>query len=272
MGHRNDERVGRGSGRGTIASVWFAPRSPPPCCYSPTTSSAVGQPALRYDAPDDWIEQPSASPMRVTEFRLPRVPGDPEDAELVVFYFGGSGGSVEANLQRWIGQMEQPDGRSSFEVASTTAFEANGLAVTVLDVPGIYVAAVSPESATRLSRPNFRLLAAVVETPVGPYFFKLTGPDRTVCTLGQPVRRLSTKRPGWTSAVSGQGRSRPAHTVGRVPQTAGTARSRAATFPLDSAGPSRDSFSARSRRRASLVFRPIADDGDLSVLSQSFAM
>ena len=145
-----------------------------------TAGSAVGQPALHYDAPDDWIEQPSESPMRVTEFRLPRVPGDAEDAELVVFYFGGSGGSVEANLQRWIGQMEQPDGRSSFEVASTTGFEANGLAVTVLDVPGIYVAAVSPGSATRLSKPNFRLMAAVVETPVGPYFFKLTGPDRTV--------------------------------------------------------------------------------------------
>ncbi len=145
-----------------------------------TAGSAVGQPTLHYDAPDVWIEQPSESPMRVTEFRLPRVPGDAEDAELVVFYFGGSGGSVEANLQRWIDQMEQPDGRSSFEVASTTGFEANGLAVTILDVPGIYVAAVRPGSATRLSKPNFRLMAAVVETPVGPYFFKLTGPNRTV--------------------------------------------------------------------------------------------
>ena len=144
------------------------------------SSSAVGQPALRYDAPNDWIEQPSESPVRVTEFRLPRVPGDPEDAELVVFYFGGSGGSVEANLQRWIGQMAQPDGRSSFAVASTMGFEANGFEVTVLDVPGTYVAAVTPGSATRLDRPNFRLMAAVVETPVGPYFFKLTGPDRTV--------------------------------------------------------------------------------------------
>ena len=145
-----------------------------------TTGVAAAQPVLRYDPADDWAERSSASPMRVAEFRLPRVPGDAEDAELVVFYFGGSGGSVEANLQRWIGQMEQPDGRSSFELASTTGFEANGLAVTVLDVPGTYVAAVSPGSPTRLSRPDFRLVAAVVETPLGPYFFKLTGPARTV--------------------------------------------------------------------------------------------
>lgn len=151
-----------------------------------TTSPAVGQSALRYDAPDDWVERPSESPMRVTEFQLPRVPGDAENAELVVFYFGGSGGSVEANLERWIGQMEQPDGRSSFEVASTTGFDANGLAVTVLDVPGTYVAAISPASSERVNKPRFRLLAAVVETPVGPYFFKLTGPDRTVARWDQP--------------------------------------------------------------------------------------
>ncbi len=147
---------------------------------------AVGQATLRYDAPDNWTERPSQSSMRVTEFQLPRVPGDAEDAELVVFYFGGAGGSVEANLDRWIGQMEQPDGRSSYEVASTTGFDANGLAVTVLDVPGTYVAPISPASAERLNKPGFRLLAAVIETPAGPYFFKLTGPIRTVARWDQP--------------------------------------------------------------------------------------
>ena len=149
-------------------------------------TTVVGQPALRYDAPDDWLERASDSQMRVTEFQLPRVPGDAEDAELVVFYFGGGGGSVEANLQRWVGQMEQPDGRSSFEVASTVGFDAGGLAVTVLDVPGTYVAAVSPGSNTRLNKTGFRLIAAVVETPVGPYFFKLTGPDRTIARWDAP--------------------------------------------------------------------------------------
>jgi hypothetical protein len=146
----------------------------------------VSAQTLRYDAPDKWNEQTPASSMRVTEFQLPRVAGDAEDVELVVFYFGGSGGSVEANLQRWVSQMEQPDGRSSFEVAATTGFDANGLAVTVLDVAGTYVAAVRPGSPTQLNKPDFRLLAAVVETPVGPYFFKLTGPARSVARWDRP--------------------------------------------------------------------------------------
>jgi hypothetical protein len=146
----------------------------------PATGTLLTQATVRYETPDTWVESPPASSMRVAEFRLPRVPGDPEDAELIVFYFGGSGGSVEANLERWIGQIEQPDGRSSFEVASTTGFDVNGVAVTVLDVPGTYVAAVNPSSTTRLNKPNFRLLAAVLESQAGPYFFKLIGPDRTV--------------------------------------------------------------------------------------------
>lgn len=150
------------------------------------TSSTFGQPTLRYDAPSEWLERPVESPMRVTEFRLPKVPGDSADGELVVFYFGGSGGTVEANLDRWISQMEQPDGRSSFEVASTTGFDANGLNITLLDVSGTYVAAVNPGSSTRLNKPQFRLLAAVVETSVGPYFFKLTGPERTISRWDDP--------------------------------------------------------------------------------------
>jgi hypothetical protein len=151
-----------------------------------TATTAINAQTLRYDAPDEWNEQAPASSMRVTEFQLPRVAGDAEDVELVVFYFGGSGGSVEANLQRWVNQMEQPDGRSSFEVAATTGFDANGLAVTVLDVAGTYVAAVRPGSPTQLNKPDFRLLAAVVETPVGPYFFKLTGPARSVARWDRP--------------------------------------------------------------------------------------
>ena len=159
----------------------------------------AAQPALRYDPPADWIEEPAPSPMRVAQFRLPRVPGDPEDGELVLFYFGGGGGTIEANLERWIGQMEQPDGRPSFAAASTTAFNANGLAVTLLDVPGTYVAAVRPGAAERLDKPGFRLLAAVVETPVGPWFFKLTGPARTIArwdaTFGAFLRTVRVAAP-----------------------------------------------------------------------------
>ena len=138
------------------------------------------EPALTFDPPAEWIAVQVSSPMRVAQFVLPKSAGDAEDAELAVFYFGGAGGSVEANLERWTGQMLQPDGRRSADVATTTTFMTGDLAVTTLDVPGIYAAEVRPGSGMRYHKPEFRLRAAVVETPAGPYFFRLTGPAGTV--------------------------------------------------------------------------------------------
>ena len=73
--------------------------------------------------------------MRVAQYALPHAAGDTQDAELVVYYFGGSGGTVEANIERWVGQMQQPDGRPSSAVAKRQSRTVNGLKVTLVDVP-----------------------------------------------------------------------------------------------------------------------------------------
>ncbi len=142
----------------------------------------AAQSSLRFDAPVDWVRVDSSSAFRVAQFGLPRAEGDSEDAELIVYYFGGDGGTVAANLERWTDQMVQPDGRPSANVATTTGFEVANLPVTVLDVPGVYAAEVQPGSGMHYFKRGFHLKAAVVETPEGPYFFKLTGPARTVAT------------------------------------------------------------------------------------------
>lgn len=138
-------------------------------------------PALKFDVPPGWVSKAPASSMRVAEFTLPRTGKDTEDAALVVYFFGGEGGTVEANLDRWIGQMTQPDGRASKDVARTSALQTRGgLKVTLVDVSGTYIAEVSPGEAERHNKPGFRLRAGVVLTPEGPYFIKLTGPAATV--------------------------------------------------------------------------------------------
>ena len=141
---------------------------------------ATAQPSLQFDVPTEWIKTEPSSSMRVAQFELPRVDGDPEDAECVVYYFGSEGGSLEANLERWTNQMVQPDDRTSADVATTTSYDVAGMQVTMLDVPGIFAALVHPGAKMRYFKRGFRLKAAVVETPDGPFFFKLTGPDRTV--------------------------------------------------------------------------------------------
>jgi hypothetical protein len=136
---------------------------------------------IKYDVPAGWTTRPVTSSMRVAEFALPKVAGDAEDGQLTLYYFGGQGGTVQANLDRWIGQIAQPDGRPSKDVATTTMTNTkSGLLVALVDVSGTYVAEVTPGSKERFNKPGFRLRAAVVETPSGPYFAKLTGPAKTV--------------------------------------------------------------------------------------------
>jgi hypothetical protein len=119
--------------------------------------------------------------MRVAQYKLPRAEGDPEDASLAVYYFGvGQGGTVEANLERWTNQMEQPDGSPSSQKAATKKMTVNGMNVTVLDVSGTYRAELMRGHGMSEKKPDFRLRAAVVETPAGPYFVKLVGPEKTV--------------------------------------------------------------------------------------------
>jgi hypothetical protein len=119
--------------------------------------------------------------MRVAEFTLPKAAGDAEDATLTIYFFGaGMGGNVQANIDRWIGQMAQPDGKDSAAVAKTTKLTANGLNVTLVDVSGTYIAEVTPGSTERVNKPGFRQRAAVIETAEGPYFVKLVGPAKTV--------------------------------------------------------------------------------------------
>jgi hypothetical protein len=139
--------------------------------------SAAG---LSFTTPAGWKTIPTSSSMRVGQYVVPRTAGDAQDGELVVYYFGGSGGTVEANIDRWVAQMQQPDGRSSSAVAKRQSRTVNGLKVTLVDVPGTYIAEVTPGSTERHNSPNFHLRAAVIETSNGPYFIKLTGPAKTI--------------------------------------------------------------------------------------------
>ena len=135
---------------------------------------------LTFTAPAGWKPVATSSSMRVAQFTLPRASGDAQDAELVVYYFGGSGGTVEANIERWVGQMQQPDGRPSTAVTKRQSRTVNGMKFTLVDVTGTYVAEVTPGSPQRHNSPNFHLRAAVIETSNGPYFIKLTGPVKTI--------------------------------------------------------------------------------------------
>ena len=151
---------------------------------APTSASATGE--LKYKVPTGWVSEPPSSSMRVAQYKVPKVEGDGEDATLTLYFFGtGQGGSVSDNVDRWINQMQQPDGRPSKDRAKIETLNVNGLKVTTVDVSGTYTAQMSPGSDSRHNDSNQRLRAAVVETPKGNYFAKLIGPEKTVAHWDQ---------------------------------------------------------------------------------------
>ena len=136
---------------------------------------------LHYKVPDGWVAGQPTSKMRVAQFKLPKADGENEDGELVLYYFGANqGGTAEANIDRWISQIQQADGSSSKDKAKNESLTVNGLKITTVDVAGRYTAEMAPGSGKFYDNANYRLRAAVIETAKGNYFVKLVGPAKTV--------------------------------------------------------------------------------------------
>jgi len=145
-------------------------------------ASVVAAASLKYSAPSGWAPKTPSSSMRLAEWTLPKAPGDSEDALVTVYFFGATmGGNAQANIDRWVGQFSQPDGKASKDVAkASVGLTSSGLKISSLDVSGTYVAEVTPGSAEHFNKPGWRQIAALIETPGGPYFVKAVGPAATL--------------------------------------------------------------------------------------------
>lgn len=129
--------------------------------------------SIQFDIPGNWQQQPPASSMRLAQATIP---GSGGPGDLAVFFFGpGGGGGVEANIQRWIDQMDPTPGSNP----QPETFDANGFRITWIDVSGTLLPS-NMGTGPATEQPNSRLFGAVVEGPGGPWFFKATGPEATL--------------------------------------------------------------------------------------------
>jgi len=173
--------------------------TPPPAAEAPdepaepAIATAFGETlatnlGLAIPVPEGWSVEEPASSMRLAQLGVPGAGGAGE-GQVVVYYFGpGQGGGVEANLDRWRGQLEQTEA----ETAATRIdrFDSAVGPVTLLDAAGTYVAETRPGSGRRLDEPDTRMLAAVVETERGAVFFKGVGPEPTMAAARDELRAM----------------------------------------------------------------------------------
>lgn len=139
-----------------------------------TAESAAG---LHWTPPAGWTSQ-GARPMRAATYMVPGA-SPAENGECAVYFFGaGSGGSVDANIERWRGQFVGKDGKPA--EAHVSKRQLHGLAVTLIDTSGTYTGMGGPMAKQASSNANYRLLGAIVEGPGGNIFIKFAAPEKTV--------------------------------------------------------------------------------------------
>jgi hypothetical protein len=128
---------------------------------------------LKAKAPEGWVRQKPANRMRKAQFKLPHAENDTFDGELTVIpAFGG----MEANLQRWKQQFkEAPE-------PLITKRKVAGMEVVIVQLDGTYMYKARPMDPNEAgqARPDYRVLAAVVQAPGGQVFFKSFGPRSTM--------------------------------------------------------------------------------------------
>lgn len=139
-----------------------------------------------FHPPEDWQDL-GPQGMRQAQYLAAPVAGDNAPAEINVFYFGAnSGGGVEANLQRWIGQITPEDGAG--EPVRDTFTSDGGMPGHVVMVDGAYKSGGGrPMGGDGEVLPGYRLVGVVIEGPQGSVFFKLTGPQATVRAVEDDV-------------------------------------------------------------------------------------
>ena len=150
-----------------------APSTLAPAVKAPSPSAGR---EVTWTDPTGWQRLAPTNAMRKATYKIPAAPKDPEDAEMAVFYFGpDEGGSAEANIQRWISQF--PDVKPAD--VKRTERSPSGMKQTLVELEGTYAGSGMPGSDSK-PKTNYRMIGAVVETPIGRYFFKMTGPKKTV--------------------------------------------------------------------------------------------
>ncbi len=101
------------------------------------------------------------------------------------------GGSVQANIERWINQIKQPDGSSSQDKAKTETATVNGLKVTTVDVTGTYTAEMTPGGGDRHNDEKYRLACRSDRNAKRKLLREAYRPGQHDREVGAGVQRLS---------------------------------------------------------------------------------
>lgn len=156
-----------------------------------TTTIELAGGKLTLEAPDAWKSEEPKSRIVQYEFSAPKDAKEDSAARITIM---GAGGGVEANLDRWYGQFDQPDGSATKKKAKVENFDVAGHKVYYVDVTGTFkdTMGAGPFSGRAPKmREDHRMLGAIIVTEeLGQYFVKITGPAESLEKLSEGFKKM----------------------------------------------------------------------------------
>lgn len=163
---------------GNTAEPTPAATTAPPPATAPTAATApAARPggAITWDAPASFAKVEHPSSMRKATYHAPKVGSDTEPPELAVTVVGGS---IDANIDRWVGQFDP----GAKETLTRSTRKVGAHEVTLVEMRGTFQGGGPMMGGAAAAGPKagWALLAAIVPDGDMSWFFKMTGPEASV--------------------------------------------------------------------------------------------
>jgi len=179
-------RPGNDSWR-TYEEVSVQAQESQPHVHNEQTATAPSKPALSWKRPKSWRDEPSSG-MRIAAFSIE---GGNATGTCTIIRLSGAAGGLEANVQRWIGQLNlpamSPEQLDVFLGKQKKISSSGGLEILIVDLTTL--GSGTDDEPT--------ILAAVLTLESSSYFIKLNGPAGLVngerASFLELCRSLSTK-------------------------------------------------------------------------------
>ncbi|MFN0205083.1 MAG: hypothetical protein ACKVS6_02070 [Planctomycetota bacterium] len=162
------------------------PNTPNPHAAGVENAGKVTAAGIEFEVPKGWKYTKPASTMRVAELLVPSSGGDSADAGIIVFFFKGGAGNFDQNVDRWASQLSLPDGTPlTRDKATIRELQLGAATAKIFEGDGNFTD-TTPTGEVKGKIAGAKMIVAMLDQADGGYFFKLTGPARTV-TDAKPI-------------------------------------------------------------------------------------
>lgn len=138
--------------------------------------------AFSFTVPEGWTKMEPSSAMRNAQLEVAQ---GMEKAEVTFFHFGGGSGSPADNVARWFAQFP-----GSEDQAKTETVQVGAVKITFATTQGTFSSGM-PGGPTK-PLPGHALHGAILESPAGDVYVKMTGPEAVVKAASEAFRKMVT--------------------------------------------------------------------------------